>query len=160
MLEPTKKIPHIQRQRSRSEMVDGRRGTITIKPNPTPAGWVTQTREQLIPKFSHCCKGSEPHIWLPSWVSNKGTGNPQGLWPCRPVGFDSRTPTVLEGRNKTLRALWLRGEVQRPHSRRNQNCRPSLEGLLWRCGPTEAHRDGGTSLARSFFDVKPLGGRH
>ena len=38
-----------------------------IKPNPTPAGWVTQTREQLIlKKFSHCCKGSEPQIRLPS----------------------------------------------------------------------------------------------
>ena len=85
MLGPTKKTPHIRR-RSHSEMVDGRRGTIMIKPNPTPAGWVTQTREQLIlKKFSHCCKGSEPHIGL----------NPQGIRPCRPVGFDYRTSTGL-----------------------------------------------------------------
>ena len=36
----------------------------------------------------------------------------------------------------------------------------TLEGLLWRCGPTEARRDGGTSLGRSFLDVKRLGGHH
>ena len=115
MLEPTKKIPHLQRQRSHSEMVDGRRGTITMKPNPPPAGWVTRTREQRYQRSSPTVvKVLNLTSGFPAWVSNKGTGNPQGIWPCRPVGFDHRIGgkqrlQSWEGRNKTLCATKTQG---------------------------------------------------
>ena len=49
-----------------------------------------------------------PTSGFPAWGSNKGTANPQGIWPWRPTGFDYRpsrglreteTP-VLEVRHK------------------------------------------------------------
>ena len=43
----------------------------------------------------HCCKGSRSHISLPSRVSGQGTGNPQGLWLWRPVGFNYKTSARL-----------------------------------------------------------------
>ena len=51
-----------------------------------------------------------PKSGFPAWGYNRGTGNPHGIWPGRPVGLDYRTSTglgeteipVLEG-NKTQR---------------------------------------------------------
>ena len=97
-------------------MVDGRRGTITIKPNPTPAGWVTRTREQWYQRSSPTVvKVVNLTSGFPAWVSNKGAGNPQGIWPCRPVGFDHRIGgkqrlQSWEGRNKTLCATKTQGQ--------------------------------------------------
>ena len=75
---------------------------------------------------------------FPAWGSDKGTRNPQGLWPQRPVGFDYRTSTglgetwspVLEGTNKIL-------HEQRPRRGRvipletEPNYLIVLESLLW-----------------------------
>ena len=56
---------------------DGRRGTITVKSNPIPTGWVTHRLENIKPKkFSLCCEGSEPRIRLPNWRSDR-SGNPR-----------------------------------------------------------------------------------
>ena len=68
---------------------DGRRGTIMIKSNPIPTGWVTRRLENIIPKkFSHHCDGSEHLIRLPSlgvWQRDrKSPGNltlkASGIW--------------------------------------------------------------------------------
>ena len=32
---------------------------------------------------------------FPAWGSDKGSRNPQGIWPQRPVGFTYRTSTGL-----------------------------------------------------------------
>ena len=51
-----------------------------IKSNPNLTGWATQKLETNKPKkFSHWSDGSEPHVRLPTWGSNRGTGNPQGI---------------------------------------------------------------------------------
>ena len=94
-----------------------------------------------------------PMSGFPAWESDKGTGNPQGIWPWRPAGFDYNTSTglgetetpVLEWKYKTLHASRLRRKEQWPHRRLSQNYLLVLEGLLWRHGSTGAHhRDGGT----------------
>ena len=97
----------------------------------------------------------------PAWGPNKQTGNIQGIWPWRPAVFDHRTSTglgetetpVLEGTNKSLCALSLRGREQWDHRRLNQNYLLVLEGLLWRhVSAGDYHRDGDTgniSLGRS-----------
>ena len=36
-----------------------------------------------------------PRSGFPAWGSDKGTGNPQGIWPWSPAGFDHRTSTGL-----------------------------------------------------------------
>ena len=111
-----------------------------------------------------------PTSGFPAWGSDKRTGNPQGIWTWRPVGFDCRTFTelgvketpVLEGTNKTLPAPRLRGKEQWLHRRLNQKYLLVLEGLLWKCGLERAHhRDGDTdtsSLGRCPLGVNPLGG--
>ena len=73
-------------------------GAIMIKSNPIPARWV-------------------------SWGSNKGTGDPQEIWPWRPAVLDYKTSTglgetetpVLEGTNKILCT---------PRSRRKEQVAP------------------------------------
>ena len=80
-----------------------------------------------------------PMSGFPTRGSNKGTGNPQGIWPWRPVGFYNRLSRglretgilVLENTNKILCALRPRGEEQWPHRRLNPNYLLVLEGLLW-----------------------------
>ena len=75
---------------------------------------------------------------FPAWGSDKGTRNPQGIWPQRPVGFDYRTSTglgetwtaVFEGTNKIL-------HEQRPRKggviplETEPNYLIVLESLLW-----------------------------
>ena len=94
-----------------------------------------------------------PMSGCPAWEYDKGTGNPQGMWPWRPAGFDYNTSTglgetetpVLDGKYKTLHASTLRRKEQWPHRRLSQNQLLVLEGLLWRHWSTGAHhRDEGT----------------
>ena len=110
-----------------------------------------------------------PTSGFPAWGSDKGTGNPQGIWTWRPVGFDCKTSTrlrvtktpVLEGTNKTLPTPRLRGKEQWLHRRLNQKYLLVLEGLLWKHGLESAHHgDGDTgtnSLGRYPLGVNPLG---
>ena len=74
-------------------------------------------------------KVMSPTSGFPAWGSDKRTGNPQGIWTWRPVGFDCKTFTgpgvketpVLEGTNKTLYSPNLRGKDQWHQRRLNQN---------------------------------------
>ena len=112
-----------------------------------------------------------PTSGFPAWGSDKGTGNPQGIWSWRPVGFDCKTSTglgvtetpVLEDTNKILSAPRLRGKEQWLHRRLNKKYLLVLEGLLWKRGLESAHhRDGDTgtnSLGRYLpLGVNPFGG--
>ena len=91
--------------------------------------------------------GSEPTSGFPAWGPNQRTGNPQGIWPWRPVGFDYKTSTglgetetpVLERTNEIVHTPRPRGKEQWLHRRLNQNYLPVLEGLLWRSGLAVAH---------------------
>ena len=63
-----------------------------------------------------------PTSGFPAWGSDKGTGDPHGIWPWRPAGFDYRTCTglgetetaVLEGTSRILHAPRHRGKEQWP----------------------------------------------
>ena len=78
-----------------------------------------------------------PTSGFPAWGSEKGTGNPQGIWPWGPAEFDykpsrglSETETpVLEGTQKNLHASKPIAKEQWPHRRLNQNYLLVLEGL-------------------------------
>ena len=140
MLEPTKKRYPCPKTKKKPEQ-DGRRDTITIKSNPIPTRWLTHKLE------NNNIKEVLPLLWrlgIPHQASHlgtdKGTGNPQRIWPWRPVGFDYKTSTglgetetpVLEGTNKPLPAPRLRGKEQWLHRKLNQNHLLVLESLLWR----------------------------
>ena len=94
-----------------------------------------------------------------AWRSKKGSNNPQGTWPWRPVGFEYRTatglgkmetPPVLEGTNKILHTPRPRRKEQWPHWQLNQNYLLVLESLLWSNVSAGAyHRDGRTGSIRS-----------
>jgi len=80
-----------------------------------------------------------PMSGFSAWVSDKTSGNPQRIWPWRPVGFDYRNSTrlgetetlVLEDTNKILHTPRPREKKQWLHRRLNQNYL-----LFWRvsCG--------------------------
>ena len=115
---------------------DGRRGTIMIESNPIP--WEGDPQSG---------KGS------PAWGLDKGTGNPQGIWPWRPERFDYKTSTalgklenpVMKDTSKTLCAPRLRGKEQRLHRKLSQNYLLVLEGPLWSHGVAGTHhKDRGT----------------
>ena len=143
---------------------DCRWGTITIKSNPIPSKWVTHKLEnnntkEILPLLW----GSEPTSGFPAWGPNQRTGNPQGIWPWRPVGFDYKTSTglgetetpVSEGTNKTLQVIRLRGKEQWLHRRLNQSYLLVLDGFLWRHGSGGVqHRDSGTGS--SSLGMSPL----
>ena len=76
---------------------DSRRGTIMLKSNPLPAGWVTHK----LKKFSHCCKHSRLHIRLDNLGVRQRDRESQGIWLWRTAGFDYRTSTGL-GETETL----------------------------------------------------------
>ena len=75
---------------------------------------------------------------LTAWVYDKGTRNPQGIWPWEPVGFYYRTSRglretetpVLAGTNKTLHAPRPRWEEQWSHKTVTQTC-SWLSRILW-----------------------------
>ena len=108
---------------------------------------------------------------FPAWGSNTGTGNPQGIWPWRPVGFDYRISTelrgtetpVLEGTNKILPTPRPRGKEQWPHRIQNQHYLLVLES------PEEAWVSRGSPQEQGHqqqrggkvpLGVSPLGGSH
>ena len=72
--------------------------------------WPTYWKATAVKKLSHSWEGSEPHVMLPRLATQQRDGNPQGIWPWRPAGFDYKTSTglgetkisVLEDKNKTL----------------------------------------------------------
>ena len=88
MLQHTKNdAPHPEKKKKLQQ--DGRKGTITIKPNPMPARWVTHRLEN-----SNICwcsltvvKVLSPASGSPAWGSSIGTGNPPEIWFWRPEGF-------------------------------------------------------------------------
>ena len=78
MLEPTKKdIPHPKTKKKPQQ--DGRRGTITIKSNPIPDGWVihklqnNNTKEVLL----LLCRFRTPHQAFQPGDLTKGLGIPR-----------------------------------------------------------------------------------
>ena len=150
-----------------------------IKSNPIPTGGQpTNWRTIILKKLSHCCEGSKPHIRLPAWDSSKGTGNPQGIWPWRPAGFDYRasiglggTETLLlEGTNKRLHTHRPRAQEQRPHPptpaprRWNEIYWIVLEGLLRSRGSSGVSPPGRGHWRQQSWktpqDVNPLGAHH
>ena len=126
-----------------------------IKLNPLSTGWVTHKLENNNTKrsFTTFVKVLSPMSGFPAWGSDKRTGNPQGIWPWWPVGFDYRTSTGTRGNrdsilggHKILYAPTPRWKKQWPHRRQSQNDTLVLEGLLWRCASARAHhRDEGTA---------------
>ena len=78
--------------------------------------WVDnpQTGDQLYQRSFHTVmKVLRPTTDFPTWGSSKGTENPQGIWPWRPVGFDNRTSMGLVKET-------LRGHKQNLVHTRNQ----------------------------------------
>ena len=66
--------------------------------------------------------------------SGKGTGNPQGIWLWRPVGFNYRTSkalldkdSILKGDKQNLSAPWPTGKEEWPHRRPKQTYLLKLE---------------------------------
>lgn len=49
-----------------------------IKSNHNPLDGQPRNWRKIIPKkFSYCSDGSKPHVRLPTWGSNRGTGIPR-----------------------------------------------------------------------------------
>ena len=93
----------------------------TLEP---PSKWPTNWRTIIPKKFSHCCKGSRPHIRLSNLGIWQRSENPQ---VSRIEGFDYRTSSgwwkhrLLEGTNKTVHTK-PRGKEKWPHKRLSQTC--------------------------------------
>ena len=117
---------------------DSRRGTIMLKSNPLPAGWVTHK----LKKFSHCCKHSKLHIRLDNLGVRQRDRESQGIWLWRTAGFHYRTSPCAHQdpgeRSSDPARVWAR-------------CLWVFEGLLWRRG-SACCRD------RSYDICRP--GRH
>lgn len=87
-----------------------------------------------------------PTSVFPVWEYDRRTGNPQGIWSWKPVGFDYRTfvglgeteTLAMEGTNKNLHAPKTRGKEQPPHRKLKHNYLLVFEELLWK------HRSAGT----------------
>ena len=65
---------------------------------PSQSHWVDnpKTEDQLYQISSHTVmKVLRPTTDFPTWGSSKGTENPQGIFPWRPVGFDYKTSMGL-----------------------------------------------------------------
>ena len=144
-LEPNKKryLTSKNKEEATVRQWEGKQSGKNQIPYP-PCGWPTDWRT-IIPKSLHRCEGSEPQVKFPSLRIQKRTGNPQGIWPWGPGGFDYRTSrglretetwtSVLEGTHRILQATRPRG--QWPHRRLNQNCLLVLEAWVSRGSPRE-----------------------
>ena len=84
---------------------------------------------------------------FPAWGPDKGTGNPEGIWPWGPdhrpsTGLGEAETPVLEGTHTILHAPRLRGEEQGPTgdwSKPTCWCwRASLGGVGWQGRPQRA----------------------
>ena len=98
-----------------------------------------------------------PTSIFPVWEYDKRTGNPQGIWPWKPVGFNYRTFVVLgetetpamEGTNKNLHAPRPRGKEQWPHRKLKHNYLLVFEELLWKNRSAGTHHsDEGTGSSK------------
>ena len=163
-LELTKKdTPHSKTKEK--PQWDGRRGVITIKSNPIPAGWVTHKLENnyttevhsLKWRSTHWSEGSEPHIRLLNLgVQQQEEESPKNQ-TLRPAGFDCRTWTRLgetetphlEVTHKVVCTPGPRRKEQWPHRRLNQTYLLVLEGLLQRQGVAVAHHGDKNTGSRS-----------
>ena len=151
MLETTKKRYPMSKDKKRQQ--GSRRGTIMTKSNFMPTGWVTHRLENNTKEvLALLWRFGTPRQASPVWGTDKGTGDPQGIWP-KPSRIWSQDlhrnggNRDLEGTNKTLHAPRFRGKEQWLHRNRklNQNYMLVLEGPLWRPGSAGAHhRHGGT----------------
>ena len=80
MLEPTKKRYPVSKDKKLQQ--DSRRGTIMIKSNFILTGWVTHRLENNTKEvLALLWRLGTPHQASPVWGSDKGTGDPQGIWP-------------------------------------------------------------------------------
>ena len=114
----------------------------------TLVGWLIDWRTIISNKFSHCCEGSESHVRPPAWGSDKGTGNPQGIWPLGPVVFDYRISRGLRVTEApVLEAHTKFGTYQ--HGRLNQNY------LLYRAFCRSVGQQGLTT-GMGALDINPL----
>ena len=98
MLESTKMMPFVQRQRrSKSETVEGAQSN-KIKSHTY---WNPQTGEQQYQRSYHTVvKVLNPIVAFQRRETDKGTWNIQGIWPWEgPVGFDYKT-SRRPGENK------------------------------------------------------------
>ena len=154
-LEPTKKTPHIQRQRSFNKMVGGAQSWSNQIPYPR-GGWPSDWRTIIPKKFSHYCESSELHvrlsnlgIWQRDWVSPENLALSMSGVDYRPSRRLRETKTPVLKDTHTILCTWRpRGEEQGPHRRLKQNALLVLEGLLQRCGSQGVHhKDGGTGRA-------------
>ena len=110
-----------------------------------------------------------PTSGSPAYRSSQWTGNPQGIWLWRPVGFDYITSSVLgkketpiwKGTNKILCVPGPRGKEQWPYKRLNQTYLWVFESLLQKHGSAVIHHgDRGTSSnspGRYLSGLSPLG---
>ena len=100
MMQDPNKIRYPSPKTNKKPQWDGRRATITIKSNPTPARWVTYKLN------------SEPHVRLPSLGIWQRDWESPGNLTLKSAGFDYRLPQdpsglgtetpVLEETNKIL----------------------------------------------------------
>ena len=110
-----------------------------------------------------------PTSGFSTWEFDKGAGNPQGIWPWRPPGFDYSTSTgleeretpLLEGTNTISHAPRPKGKEQWPQRRLIQNYLLLLGG-----SPVEAWDSKGSWQGRGHWqqqswkvplDVSPIG---
>ena len=111
---------------------DGRRSTTTIKSNPIPAGWVTHKLENNNTKEVLALLW---RFWIPvfqAWEFKKGTVNPQGIWPSRPVGFDYRTFRGVGEKDSSWRpqTKLTRTKTERKGAVYPQETEPKLPAVL------------------------------
>ena len=132
---------------------DSRRGTMMIKSNPIPAGWVAHKLENnntkevlpLLWRFWTSCQASQPG-GLTEGLGIPRESDLKAQWDLiirLPQDWGNETP-VLEGTNKIVctprprkgAATWQETEPKLP---------AGVGGLLWRRGSAGTHhRDGGT----------------
>ena len=167
-LEPIKKdIPCPETNKKPQK--DDRRGTITIKSNPIPAGWVANNLE------NNNTTEVLPRLWwsgFQAWEPNKGTGNPQGIWLWRPAGFDYQDfHRTGENRDSSLGGhKWnlVCSKTQRKGAATPQETEPKLpasvggslvESCIGRDSPY-GQGDWQQLFGKVPFGVNPLGGCH
>ena len=99
-------------------------GEVIINPTIEPLSrWPTNCRKNIPRKLLHCFKKVVgPINHFPTWGSDKGTENPQGICFWRPVGFDYRTCTGLG--KQTLEEGG--GSLELGHQRFQRNSRPGI----------------------------------
>ena len=163
MLEPTKTdTPHSNTKKQPQQ--DSGRGTITIKSNPIPAGWVTHRLEN--PKN---CNTKEvlPLLWrsgTPRQASQPGdptrdwespgnlTLKASGIWLQDFHSTGGTETPVLEGTNQTTHTPRPRGKEQQLHRRLNRNhlLGWGSPGEVWVSrGHVQGWDTGGSRLGRS-----------